>query len=54
MLRGTQKISFLIVVEQEILLSTENFSSALLYMFGAYYCFNIKYSKLSYPVMIFF
>ena len=39
---------------KNILISTENFTSALLYLFGAYYSFNIKYPKLSYPVLIFF
>ena len=53
-LQGTERLTFLTVVEREILISTENFTSALLYLFGAYYSFNIKYPKLSYPVFIFF
>ena len=39
-LQGTERLTFLTVVEREILISTENFTSALLYLFGAYYSFN--------------
>lgn len=52
-LESTEKLIFQIIVEREVLISTENFSSALLYLFGAYYAFNIQYPKLPYAVLIF-
>lgn len=52
-LEGAQAMTFFVIVEQEVLISTENFSSALLYLFSAYYSFNISYPKPSYGVFIF-
>ena len=52
-LESTEKQSFLLIVEREILTSTENFTSALIYLLGSYYIFNIAYAKLPYPVLIF-
>ena len=52
-LKSSEKLTFITAVEREVLISTENFGSALLYLLGSYYVFNIAYSKLSYPVLIF-
>ena len=43
----------MVIVEREVLITTENFQSALLYLMGAYYIFNIAYPRQSYPVLIF-
>ena len=51
-LQSTEKSSYIIVVEGEVLVTTEYFRSALLYLFAAYYTFNIAYPQLQYPVLI--
>ena len=53
MLESSEKVTLLTVVERKVLINTETFGSALLYLLGSYYVFNIAYSKLSYPVLIF-
>lgn len=50
-LRSAEKILFVVIVERESLITT--FQSALLYLIGAYFIFNIAYPKESFPVLIF-
>ena len=53
-LESVEKTQFMVIVEREVLITTENFQSALLYLMGAYYLiFNIAYPRQSYPVLIF-
>ena len=40
-----EKVTFWRVVERQLLITTENFDSAILYLFAAY-AFNIQYPKL--------
>lgn len=52
-LESAKAINFLVIIEREIFVETETFNSALLYLFAAYYVFNIAYPKFCYPVFIF-
>ena len=53
-LESAEAINFVVMVEREAFVETETFNSALLYLFAAYYVFNIAYPKGCYSVFIFF
>lgn len=48
-----EKITFLVVVERKLFIATEHYTGALIYLFAAYYMFNIQYPQLAYAVLIF-
>lgn len=52
-LESAEAINFVVMVEREAFVETETFNSALLYLFAAYYVFNIAYPKGCYSVFIF-
>ena len=52
-LESAEAINFVVTVEREAFVETETFNSALLYLFAAYYVFNIAYPKGCYSVFIF-
>ena len=52
-LESAEKNNFVVVVEREVFITTDNFINAMLYLFGAYYSFNIAYTQLAHPVLIF-
>ena len=52
-LESVARLTFIIVVERNSFITTNDYSSALIYLFAAYYVFNIQYPQLAYPVLIF-
>ena len=52
-LQGVEKVTFWTVVEWQLLITMENFNSAIFYLFAAYYDINIQHPELPHPVLIF-
>lgn len=52
-LESVDAVNYQIVVESEALIETESIQNAILYLYAAYYSFNISYPTSSYAVLLF-